>query len=392
MIIRIILKDYGLEEEVRIYSRMDGDSDLPISIQDWREMARQKLPREAWGYLEGAAGNEETLRENAEAFERWKIRPRYLRDVSKRDLSVTLFGTSYETPFILAPIGVQEILHPEGEVATASAASRLGIPFILSTVSSVSMERIAEVMGSSVKWFQLYPGKDRDIMKSMVGRAENAGYSAIVVTVDTTMLGWREQDLKNAYLPFLEGKGIANYITDPQFLNRLERDPKEDPKGAVSEFLKVYVNPAFSWDDFAEIRKWTRLPLLIKGITHKDDVEMSFYYGADGVIISNHGGRQVDGAISSLEAMSILDPESYQGKVLLLDSGIRHAADVVKAMALGAKAVLIGRPYAYALSVAGSRGVERVMSMMRAELDLDVALSGFRSLRELNRDSVYRIH
>ena len=384
------MTNFGLDEEVKIYTGNDKDRDLPISVSDWREKARNKLSKEAWGYLEGGAGSEETVRENRRAFRRWKIRPRYLLDVNDRDLSVTLFGKRHETPFILAPIGVQEILNPEGEAATARAASHLGIPFVLSTVSSVSIEDIASIMGNSERWFQLYPGRDKNIMKSMVERAENSGYSAIVVTVDTTMLGWRERDLENAYLPFLEGKGIINYITDPEFRKRLKKNPKEDMQAAIMEFLAVYVNPSFSWTDFAEIRKWTELPILIKGITHPDDVELAFKNGADGVIISNHGGRQVDGAMSSIDALSLVDTEAYADKIFLLDSGIRHAADAVKALAMGASAVLIGRPYAYALSVAGSKGVERFMSMLRAEMDLQMALAGFRHISELNRGAIYR--
>ncbi len=386
------MTNFGLDAEVKVFTGNDVDRDLPISVSDWRERARSKLSKEAWDYLEGGAGSGETARENRTAFWRWKIRPRYLRDVGDRDLSVTLFGKRYDTPFILAPIGVQEILNPEGEAATARAASHLGMPFVLSTVSSVSIEGIASIMGNSERWFQLYPSRDKNIMKSLIKRAENAGYSVIVVTVDTTMLGWREHDLENGYLPFLAGKGIINYLTDPEFLKRLKSSPKEDMQSAIMEFLNVYVNPSFSWDDLAEIRKWTKLPLIVKGITHPDDIEMVFQSGADGVVISNHGGRQVDGAISSMDALSLVDTKEYVGKAFFLDSGIRHAADAVKALAMGANAVLLGRPYAYALSVAGSRGVERFMSMLRAEMDLQMALAGFKHVSELNRSILYRSH
>lgn len=379
------MTQFGIDFQLKVYMKMDGDSDLPLSIDEWRNAARKALKDGPWGYLEGAAGSEDTMMENISAFSRYRIRPRYLHNVEDRNQSITLFGRTHDSPIILAPIGVQSIIHKDAEYASAGAAAATNVPYILSTVSSVSIEDIAKRYPESEKWFQLYPGRDENIMKSMVKRAENSGYSAIVVTVDTTMLGWREQDLNNAYLPFLQGEGMANYISDPEFRKRLDKSPEEDMNAAIEEFLMVYVNPAFSWSDFRKIRGWTELPVIIKGISSYDDVNAAIKYGADGVVISNHGGRQVDGAISTLEALDEITENRNINCAVLFDSGIRHGSDIMKALALGADAVLIGRPYCYAMAVAGQRGVERYINELKAELDLQMALSGYGSVPSLSR-------
>lgn len=258
------MSTFGINFQLSRYSGNDQYSDLPVSINEWREKSRRILKSEAWGYLEGGAGSEETMSNNNRAFSKWKIRPRYLRDVAQRDLSISLFGRKYETPFILAPIGVMSILHSEAEIAAARGSGLMGIPFILSTVSSFSIEDVTSAAPDTEKWFQLYPGKNMDIMKSMVNRAEKSGFKAIVVTVDTTMLGWRERDLSDSYLPFLKGMGIANYTSDPVFRSLLTSSPEEDMQEAIGKFLSVYVNPSFSWDDLKEIRKWTGMPMLLR--------------------------------------------------------------------------------------------------------------------------------
>jgi lactate 2-monooxygenase len=388
------LPQYGFEAQLKIYSRaLQGKTEegFPISLEDWRSRARERLSDGPWWYLEGAAGGEETMKANREAFQRWKIRPRMLRNVDERDLTVELFGHTYPVPFLLAPIGVQSILHPDAERATARAAAGLGVPFTLSTVSSVPLEAVATEMGNAPRWFQLYPGRDPDVNASLVARAEQAGYTAIVVTVDTTVLGWREHDLKNAFLPFLQGEGIANYLTDPAFAKRLGAPPTENIAAAIQEFLEVYVNPAFTWRDLAELRKRTDMPLLVKGITHPEDAKEAMKFGADGVVVSNHGGRQVDGAIASLDALVEIRDAVGDEYPLLFDSGIRRAADVLKALALGANAVLIGRPYAYALAVGGEEGVRHWLSLTMAELDLELALAGYASVREIDRSFVTRV-
>ena len=381
------MTQYGFEEELKIYLRADPGARLPIGVDGWRARAQEVLAPGPWGYLEGSAGAEDTAAENRRALERWRIRPRFGRNVEDRDLSVTLCGQTWSSPLLIAPLGVQSILHPEAERATARAAARLGIPFVLSTVSSVSMEEVAREMGDSPRWFQLYPSRSREVMESLVSRAEAAGYSLLVVTMDTTMLGWRVRDLQNAYLPFLEGAGIANYVTDPAFRRMLKNPPEEDLAASVQTFLSVYVNPAFNWEDLAGIRRMTRLPMVVKGLTHPDDVRRARDAGADAVAVSNHGGRQVDGALGALDALAEISVQPV-GVPLLMDSGIRTGADVFKALALGAQAVLVGRPYAYGLAVGGSDGVERVMRHLRAEFDLQMALAGYRTVPEIGRDAV----
>ncbi len=384
------MENRGLNYQTTRYTGMDPYREFPISIGEWRSAARTRMPEEAWGYLEGGAGSESTMNGNIEAFSKWKLRPRYLKDVSERDISARYLGRKESTPFILAPIGVMSIISRSGEVAAARAAGKFGIPFVLSTVSSSSIEEVASKAESTEKWFQIYPGKDVEIVKSMIRRAENAGYSTLVVTVDTTMLGWRERDLKNEYLPFLKGEGIANYLTDEVFLSRLQHKPEQDMNEAVLKFLSVYVNPSFSWSDLREIIRFTRLPVVLKGISHPDDVATAVESGVKGIVVSNHGGRQVDGAVSTIDSLAAITDVGPVGADIFLDSGIRHASDAMKAIALGARAVLIGRPYAYALAVGGERAVEAYLNQLTAEMDLQMGLAGFRSLDELDREAVLR--
>ncbi len=381
----------GLTYQTTRYTGQDPYREFPVSIEEWRSLARRRMREEAWGYLEGGAGSESTMAGNVDAYSKWKLRPRYLRDVSNRDISTEFLGSKEPTPFILAPIGVMSIINRDGEIAAANAAGKFGIPFVLSTVSSSSIEEVASKAPSTEKWFQLYPGKDMEIIKSMIRRSEKSGYNTLVVTVDTTMLGWRERDLRNEYLPFLKGEGIANYLTDDVFLSGLSHSPEDDINESIMKFLSVYVNPKFSWSDLKEIVKFTKLPVILKGISHPDDVETAIDSGVKGIVISNHGGRQVDGAISSIDSLAMVTDQGTVRADLFLDSGIRHAADAMKAVALGAKAVLLGRPYAYALAAGGQRGVEAYLNQITAEMDLQMGLAGFRSLNEIKRESVIRM-
>ncbi len=383
------MTDEGTKYQTKIFTGVENRK-LPQSVDEWRERARITLTKDAWDYLEGGAGEEDTVHENRSAFKKWRIRPRYLRDVSKRTTEAEYLGQNRESPFILAPIGVQSILHKDGEIASARAAAKMNMPFTLSTVSSITMEEIVKKSPEGEKWLQLYPAKDKNIIRNFIKRAEKAGYRAIVVTADTTMLGWRERDLNNAYLPFLRGEGLANFFSDPEFRKRLEKPPEEDLISAIMEFTSVYVNPSFSWKDFKEICSTTEIPVVLKGITHREDVELAFKSGARAVVISNHGGRQVDGAISSLDALEeVTESGDLKGEILF-DSGFRRAADAIKAIALGASGILIGRPYAYALSVAGQEGIELYLEQVMAEMDLEMGLSGIKNLKELNRESLYR--
>ena len=379
----------GLEFEVKRYLGIDQNSDLPVSIQDWKEEARKKMSQEAWSYLEGSAGSESTERENESSMGRYHLRPRYLKNVENCDLTSEFLGKKHPFPVALAPIGVTSIINEEAEIAIAKAAKNLGIPFSLSTVSSRSIEDVAQVAPDSEKWFQLYPGRNKDVMKSFIRRAEKSGYSALVVTVDTTMLGWRERDLKLSYLPFLKGMGLANFFSDPEFLRLLEKPPSEDMFAAIREFMNIYVNPTFSWADLREIIHMTKLPVILKGVTHVDDVNEAFNTGVKAVVISNHGGRQVDGAISGMDALyEIWKSGDVKGEILF-DSGIRHASDIVKAITMGAAAVLVGRPYCYGLAVAGQRGVEAYMGQLLAELHLQVALAGNTCIQDVRNKEIY---
>ena len=381
------MPNYGQELQLAVYgnTQQPADERLPFAVEEWERRARAVLADGPFGYLAGGAGAGDTMRANRDAFYKWRIWPRMLRDVGERDLRTEILGTLLPAPFLLAPIGVLGITHPDGERAPARAAAATGIPLILSTVSSVTMEEMAGLMGAAPRWFQLYPGTNRDVMSSMLCRAEAAGYSAIVVTLDTTMLGWREVDLQQAYLPFLQSQGLANYFSDPAFRSALPRPPEEDPRSAILYFLSIFVNPRVSWPDIDFLRTQTRLPILLKGILHPADATLALDHGVDGIIVSNHGGRQVDGATAALDALPLV-AEAVAGRVpVLMDSGIRRAADVLKARALGATAVLLGRPYAYALTAAGEAGVLQVIRNLLAEIDLELALSGRRSLAEVDR-------
>lgn len=375
----------GIQRQLAVYRKglLGIRPRFPVSLEDLERKARATLSREAYDYVAGGAGAELTMRANREAFERWQIVPRMLKDIAERDLTATLFGTRIPFPFLVAPIGVQGILHRDGEVAVARAAASIGVPMVLSTASSKPLEEVAGVMGSAPRWFQLYWPKDPEITKSLVQRAENAGYSALVVTLDTTTLAWRERDIRNAYLPFLAADGIANYTTDPAFRAGLERSPEDFPVGAVRHFAKVFSNPKLTWKDLAWLRKQTRLPILLKGILHPDDAKLAVKAGMDGVIVSNHGGRQVDGAIAALDALPPIAAVAGKRLTILFDSGIRRGSDVFKAIALGARAVLVGRPVMWGLAVGGEHGVHHVLSNLIADIDLTLALSGCRSFGEL---------
>jgi lactate 2-monooxygenase len=359
-----------------------GETPWPVGADAWEALAHDVLEPGPFGYIAGGAGGEATMRANLDAFERRRIRPRMLAGTAERDLSVDVLGTASPVPFLLAPIGVLTIAHPDGELAAARAAAALRIPFVLSSAASCSIEEIAEAMGDAPRWFQLYWVNDSDICASFVRRAEAAGYAAIVLTLDTLTLGWRPRDLRNSYLPFLGGQGCAQFFTDPVFLSRLERPPEEDVLAAAAAMLATFPNLGLTWDDLGELRAATTLPLLVKGVLTAEDARRAVDAGVDGIVVSNHGGRQVDGAVASLDALVEIRPAV--DVPLLVDGGIRAGADVVKAVALGADAALLGRPYAYGLAVGGEEGVRAVLEQLAAETDLTLALAGARSVAELD--------
>ena len=420
--------DAALRRQQEIYiGGLGGQKPLiPVDADRLRDAARHRMSREAFAYVAGAAGEESTLRANRRAFERWRIVPRMLRDVSERDISVELFGRRIPAPLLVAPVGVLELAHPEADLAVARAAAEAGIPAIFSSQASVSMEECASAMGDSPRWFQLYWSKSDALVESFVRRAEGCGCEAIVVTLDTTLLGWRTRDLDLAYLPFLRGKGIAQYVTDPVFLDALSAPaeasaPAARPKinlktvralvemnrrhpgrfwgnlrsgqarAAVAQFIATYSRPSLTWDDLPFLRSRTKLPIVLKGILHPDDARRAVDGGVDGIVVSNHGGRQVDGAIASLNALPGV-VEAVDGRIpVLVDSGVRGGADVFRALALGARAVLVGRPYVYALALAGRAGVLELLRNFTADFELTMGLAGCRSVSEITREAVVRI-
>lgn len=376
---------FGNFTQSEVYRSNPNEDRLPVSFEKWEQQARLKLADGPYWYVAGGAGSGDTMRFNRESFDRWLIKPKMFCNVNERDTSVTVLEQTFPTPIMLAPIGVQSIVHSDAEIASAKAAAMMGIPFITSSAASRSIEQIAEAMGDAPRWFQLYWGKDPDVTASMLKRAEMSGYSAIVITLDTPMLSWREEDLENAYLPFLQAEGIANYISDPAFCSRLAKSPEEDITAAVAYFLQIFSNASLTWKDLAFIREHTKLPIVLKGILDVGDAELALYHGVDGIIVSNHGGRQVGGAISAIDALANIS-EMTQGRIpLLMDSGIRRGSDIVKALALGASAILLGRPYMYGLAVAGELGVQHVIRNLHADFDLTMALSGKKAVTEIDR-------
>lgn len=376
---------YGNKIQLEVYHPDAPKDGFPISFEGWEKKAREALTDGPYHYIADGAGGGSTMRENRQALESWRIIPRMLRDVDERDLSINLFGETFPAPIMLAPVGVQSIAHQDGELAVAKAAAKMGVPYIASTASSYTMEEIAGALGSAPKWFQLYWGRDLEVTASMLRRAESSGYTAIVATLDTQMFSWREKDLENAYLPFLQAEGIANYLSDPAFCAGLAKSPQEDIMGAVMHFVDIFTNATLTWDNISFLREHTNLPIILKGILHPDDAQKALDYGADGIIVSNHGGRQVDGAIAAIDALPAVS-DVVQGKIpVLMDSGIRRGTDIIKALALGATSVLIGRPYMYGLAVGGEEGVARVIRNLWADFDLNMALAGKKSLSEIDR-------
>jgi lactate 2-monooxygenase len=369
--------------EIYLGGLSDTRPEYPLRY-DWLEAkAKEVLPPEAYGYVAGSAGLERTARANVEAFSDWRIVPRMLRDVSVRDLSTVVCGTSLPAPVMLAPVGVQGIVHEDGEEATAEAAASVGLPIVLSGAASRSIEQVAAASGSNSRWFQLYWPSDQRLAASFLSRAEEAGYDAIVVTLDTMLLAWRPRDLQHAFLPFLSGTGVSHYFTDPVFKEDLEKPPQEDLQPAVMKWVSVFSDPSKTWKDLEFLRNHTSLPMLLKGINDPEDARLAIDNGMDGVIVSNHGGRQVDGAIATLDALPGVVAEVGGEVPVMFDSGIRSGSDAFKALALGARAVLLGRPYVWGLAVGGEAGVRQVLRAFLAELDLTMALAGCKSVDEI---------
>ncbi|MEU5366790.1 lactate 2-monooxygenase [Streptomyces sp. NPDC005925] len=349
---------------------------LPTDLTRLEEVTEQRLGPGPVGYVAGSAGDGSTARANRDALARRRIVPRMLRDVHERDLSVEVLGRALPAPLALAPVGVLSIMHPDAERAAARAAAAQGVPFILSSASSTPMEEVAEAMGGSERWFQLYWPKDREVTRSFLARAKASGYTALVVTLDTPMLAWRPRDLDQAYLPFVHGVGTANYFSDPAFRAGLAKPVDEDPKAAVLHFFSLFSDPAKTWPDLAFLRENWDGPIVLKGVLHPDDARLAADAGMDGVVVSNHGGRQVAGSVGAADALPGVVEAVGDRLTVLFDSGVRTGDDIFKALALGARSVLVGRPYVYGLGLDGQAGVEHVIRCLLAELDLTLALSG----------------
>lgn len=363
--------------------------ELPMSYADLERRAQETMSREIWSYVAGGAGDEHTQDENVRAFRRWGLMPRMLAGASERDLSVELFGHRFATPLMLAPVGVIALCDPDGhgDLATARASAASGVPMVASTLMEDPLEDVAAALGDTPGYFQLYPPNDRELCESFVRRAEAAGWSAIVVTLDTLTLGWRPRDLSIASFPQLRGLCLANYFSDPVFRSKLAKPPEEDVQAATGLWALLFGNASLSWDDIAWLRSLTKLPMLLKGVCSPDDARRAIDSGIDGIYCSNHGGRQANGGLPAIQCLpDVVDAAG--GAPVIFDSGVRTGADVVKALAFGATAVGIGRPYAYGLSVGGQAGIEHVLKCLLAETDLIMAIDGYPTIASLTRDAL----
>jgi isopentenyl diphosphate isomerase/L-lactate dehydrogenase-like FMN-dependent dehydrogenase len=395
---------------------------VPADFASLEQAARRASSARAWAYVAGGAGEGRTMRNNRQAFDRWVTVPRMAHGIASRDLSATVLGTSLTSPLLLAPIGAGALMRRDSDLAIARAAAATGVPYVFSNQGCNPMEDCAAAMGDSPRWVQLYWSTDEQLVDSFIQRAAQIGAGALVVTLDTTILGWRPQDLNLGSLPFARAEGIAQYTSDPRFLELAAQRPastskttvtlgalrtlaamarnypggfwsnlvSKSPRAAVETFLDVYSNPGLSWDHLATLRERTRLPIVLKGILHPDDARRAFDEGADAIVVSNHGGRQVDSSIATLDALIEVREAVGPTKTVLFDSGIRTGADVFTALALGADAVLLGRPYMYGLAVAGERGVAEVIRNVVAEFDLTMALTGTRALADIDRSRIRR--
>jgi lactate 2-monooxygenase len=364
---------------------------LPITPDALEHAARGAMTAAAWEYVDGGASTGRTMHANLAAFQRWRLVPRMLRQVVDRDLSVELFGRRLAAPLLTAPVGALGLVHGEPELCAVRAAASVGVGFVLTSMAHHPMEDVAAAAPDGVRWFQLYWPANDAVAESLVRRAEASGYGAIVVTVDTPTLGWRPRDLALAHLPFLAGIGIANHLSDPAFRSMLAEPPESSPdalREAVRLCIGMFSRPALSWDDFAKLREWTRLPVLVKGVCHPDDARAAVDAGLDGIVVSNHGGRQVDGARAALDCLVEIAAAVGDRTVLLFDSGIRCGADVLIALALGARAVLLGRPWVHGLAVGGQDGVIHVLRHLLADIELTMVLAGYASPSGLTADSV----
>lgn len=375
------------QDEIYLNGLSGTKAVLPARLTDLEDLAGKRMPPESFAYICGAAGTEDTVRENAEAFRRWRIVPQMLTDVSAPAYASTVLGTELAVPMLLGPIGVLKLAHPDGEVAVARAAAAADVPMTLSTASSVPMEEVAAANGDGQRWYQLYWPRNRDVAASLLSRAKAAGFTVLVLTLDTRLLGWRPRDLDNAFLPFLRGIGVQNYFSDPAFQAGVAGQSEDR---WILHWISMFGDPSLTWADLPFLRENWDGPIVLKGIQSVADAKRAVDAGMDGIVVSNHGGRQVDGGIGALDALPPIVAAVGSQTTVLFDSGIRGGADIIKAVALGAKAVLVGRPYAYALGLAGEDGVRHVIRALRNDFELTMRLAGFASLSDLTPDVLIR--
>ena len=406
---------------------------VPTRSDELETRALAAMSRRAGAYIAGGAGGGATMRANREAFDRWRVVPRMLHAKTTRDLSTTLLGTELTAPLLLAPVGAAGLVTDDADLLIARGAHASDVPYVFSCQGCSPMEETARAMAGTPFWYQLYWSTDEALVDSMIGRAEAAGAQALVVTLDTTMLGWRTQDLDLGSLPFARGQGIAQYTSDPRFMELVRErlsagaraaqslgiDPRKplqaaraakggvgtllsmsrehpggvrdnlrspEPRAAVETFLDIYSNPALSWEHIATLRERTRLPVVLKGILHEDDARRAFDAGVDAVVVSNHGGRQVDRSIAALDALVRVREAVGPEPTVLMDSGVRSGADLFVALALGADAFLLGRPHVYGLALDGAAGVSAVVDNVLAELDLTMGLVGAATIADVTRE------
>jgi len=364
---------------------------FPMSFNELEAKAHATLPKSVVSYVAGGCGNERTQDANVAAFDRWGLMPRMFVGAAQRDMSIELFGMKLPTPLFMSPIGVIGICAQDGhgDIATARAAAQTGVPMVASTLTVDPLEDVAREFGATPGFFQLYTPTDRGLAESLVRRAEAAGFKAIVVTLDTWITGWRPRDLSEANFPQLRGLCLANYFSDQRFLAMLAKSPREDPSAAIMQWVRIFGNP-LTWDDLPWLRSLTKLPLLVKGICHPDDARRAIDGGVDGIYCSNHGGRQANGGIAALDMLPAVVKAAGKTPVLF-DSGVRTGSDVVKALALGAAAVGVGRPYAYGLALGGVEGIVHVLRCLLAEADLLMAVDGYPRLADLQPEALLRV-
>ncbi|GAA5221545.1 alpha-hydroxy-acid oxidizing protein [Membranihabitans marinus] len=420
--------NYGTQTQRQIFTNgmMGKKPPIPLHYTHLKSQAQAKLTAEQFAYIDGGAGQGRTIRANEKGFEKYPLKASMMKASSNINLEVSILGHKYASPILAAPIGVLEMAHPSADIGVAKACKTMKTPMIFSSQASFSMEKCAAVMDDSPRWFQLYWSKSDELVQSFLSRAESCKCDAIVVTLDTTRLGWRPRDLELGYLPFLRGLGLAHYYSDPVFQYLVNQNMNNDnlqDEGkntisfsglcnlirlcnkypgsfrsnlitgraltAVRTFTNIYMRPELKWGDLIRLRKMTNLPIVVKGVQTLEDVHMAEQSGVDGVIVSNHGGRQIDGGVAAIHCLRSIAQE-YSGHMsILFDSGIRSGADVIKALALGADAVLVGRPYVYALAIAGETGVETLFRHYLAELELQMSLMGISSIKEINSDVLY---